>query len=348
MNDIKIENKTIGTNHPCFIIAEGGVNHNGQLDLALKMIDIAAESGADAIKFQKFIAEDLVTTDSKMCDYQKDNTGKNESQLDMLKKLEFKEEYYPKVIARAKEKGIIIFFTPFDDKAIDFLEDLNVPAYKIGSSDTDNIPALIKMAKLNKPMIISSGMSDMKELKESVDEIKKYNKQVIAMQCTTDYPTPFDCVDLLAMNQIKKECDCIVGFSDHTPGVEVPIAAAALGAKIIEKHFTLDKNMDGPDHLASVDPKELKLMVNCIRNVEQSLGDGIKKVPKCSIKYLDEIKKSIISNADIKAGNTITKEMLIIKRPSYGIKPKEYFTLLGKTAKVDIKKDTCLKWKDFE
>jgi len=344
---MKIGNKIIDKEHPVFIIAEAGVNHNGKIGIAKKLIEKAAESGADAVKFQTFKAEKLVSIKAKMCGYQKENTKEEIPQFNLLKKLELKLEDYKVLLNYANEKKIIFLSTPFDDESVDFLDELNIEAFKIASTDTNNIPFLNKIAKKNKPVILSTGMSDIAEIKEAVNQIKKYNDQIVVLHCTTDYPAKLDEVNLNAMKTIEKECNVIVGYSDHTEGTEISVAAVALGAKVIEKHFTLDRKMKGPDHKASIEPFELKNMISSIRNVEKSLGFFEKKVTISSKKYIDEIKKSIHAAKNIKKGEEVSQEMLIIKRPSYGIAPKFFNEIIGLKVKRDINKEDYIRWEDL-
>ena len=345
---MKIGNKTIGKGEPVFIIAEAGVNHNGNLDIAKKLIDKAVYANVDAVKFQTFQAEKLVTMNAKQAEYQAKNIGHKETQYDMLKRLELKREYHSVLKNYAEEKGIIFLSTPFDEDAIDFLDSLGVYAFKVGSSDTNNIPYLKRMAKKGKPIILSTGMSDLEEIVESVDTILKYNKDLIVLHCTTDYPCPYDKVDLNVLNTLKEELGTVIGYSDHTLGIEVPIAAVALGAKVIEKHFTLDRKMPGPDHKASLEPNELKEMVKGIRNVEKALGNDKKIVTDVARKYIDVAKKSVIANKSIKKGEKISSDMLIIKRPGTGLKPKYFYEIIGKKAKKDIEKDTLIQLEEIE
>lgn len=344
---IKIGNKFIGENQPVFVIAEAGVNHNGRLDLAKKLIDKAAEAGADAVKFQTFKAEKLVTRKAEMADYQKKNIGKTESQYAMLKKLELKDRFHKPLFDYAKKKGLIFMSTPFDEDAIDFLDELGVPIFKAGSSDTNNIPYLIKMAKKKKPILLSTGMSDMREIKESVDAILRYNKQLIVLHCTTDYPCPYDQVDLRVMKTMRKKLGTLIGYSDHTNGLEVPVAAVALGANVIEKHFTLSRKMKGPDHKALLEPGELKQMVTQIRNIEKALGKNKKIITEVAKKYISVAKKSVVANHDIRKGEKFTNKNLGIKRPGTGLAPKYYFNILGKRAKKDIEEDKLIRKNDY-
>ena len=341
---ILIQNQLIGEGHPVFVIAEAGVNHNGNLDLALKLIDAAADTGADAVKFQTWRAEQLVTKSGKMAEYQKKNTGKEEPQFDMLKKLELKEEWYPKLFERAKEKGIILLSTPHGGfESIDFMEQYNFPAFKIASGDITNLPFLEYAAKKGKPMLVSTGMSTIEEIKETVDTIKKAgNEQILVFHCTTDYPLAPENVNLKAMQTLMKDLDVLIGYSDHTVGDQVAIMAATLGARMIEKHFTLDRTMPGPDHIASTEPKEFKEMIARIKQIPIIMGSGVKKPLLPELQYISVARKSIVANRDIKAGEKFTSKNLAIKRPGNGISPREFKNILGKKAVVDIPLDTLL------
>ena len=342
---IKIENKSIGEKNPCFIIAEAGVNHNGKLSLAKKLIEAAKEAGVDAIKFQTFKAENLVTKNTKMAKYQKRNTEREENQLEMLKRSELSYKDFIKLKKYCDKKKIIFLSTPHSEDAIDFLEPLT-PAYKIGSGDLTNIPFLKKIAKKKKPIILSTGMATLNEVKEAVKTIKKAgNNKIILLHCTTCYPCPFKEVNLKAILTLKKEFNLPVGYSDHTLGIVVPIMAVALGAAIIEKHFTLDKNLPGPDHKASLEPQELKEMVKLIRDTEKVLGSNIKKPTKSEEKIKKVVRKSIVARVGIPKNTKITKDVLIIKRPGTGIKPKYMKKVLGKRTKINIKKEDLIRWK---
>lgn len=349
---IKIGNKYISDNNPFFIIAEAGVNHNGSLKIAKKLVDAAKENGADAIKFQTFKAEDLVTKSIGMAEYQKRNIGKEETQLKMLKKLELSNKEFIEIKRYCDKKNIIFLSSPHTEDAVNFLEKL-VPAFKVSSGDLTNLPLLEKIAKKSKPIILSTGMGDLKEVKEAVDIIKKYNKKLILLHCTSEYPCSKKNVNLKVINTLKKTFNCPVGYSDHTKGIEVPVMAVSLGARLIEKHLTLDKKMKGPDHKASLNPNEFKRMVDCIRKnkaikiPKKVLGTGIKKTTKQEQNNAKLVRKSIVASKDIAKGTKITEKMLTIKRPGIGIKPKEFNNLIGKKAKKDIKKDNLIKWSDL-
>ena len=341
---IKIKNKKIGEFKNCFIVAEVGVNHNGNIKLAKKLIGVAKKSGVDAIKFQTFKSEDLVTEQGKMADYQKKNTGEKESQLLMLKKLELSDKHFIELKKYCDNKKIIFLSTPHTEEAVNFLEPL-VPVYKIGSGDLTNLPFLEKVAKKKKPIILSTGMATLKEVKEAIKTIKKQkNNKIILLHCTTNYPASPNEANLRAILTMKKEFNLPVGYSDHAEGINISLVAVGLGACLIEKHFTLDKNLPGPDHKASLVPVELKGLVEEIRNIEKAMGNGIKKPNKSEEKIKKIVRKSIIAGQDIKKGTKIKKDMLVIKRPGIGIEPKYLNKIIDKTAKKDIKKDSLIKF----
>ena len=348
MKKIRIKNKLIGEGSPCFVIAEAGVNHNGDLKLAKKLVTAAKQAGADAVKFQTFKAENLVSGSAKMADYQKKNIGKKESQLEMLKKLELSNSNFRELKKYCDEKKIIFLSTAHTEDAVDLLDPL-IPVHKIGSGDLTNLPFLKKIAKKRKPIILSTGMAVLSEIKEAVEAIKKAgNSKVILLHCTTNYPCPLEEVNLRAMQAIKKEFDLPVGYSDHTSGIMVSVMAAALGAVVIEKHFTLDRNLSGPDHRASLEPDDLKEMVKEIRNIEKVLGSATKKPSKSEEKIKKVVRKSIIARTDILKNTKITKEMLIIKRPGTGILPKHLNKVVGRIVKKEIKQDELIQFKDLK
>ena len=348
MVPIKIGNRSIGGKNPCFIIAEAGVNHNGDIKIAKKMIDSAKAAGVDAIKFQTFKSEKVVTKTADSAIYANKNIGKKIKQLDLLKKLEISYEDFKKINEYCNKKNIIFLSTPHSFDAVDFLEKI-VPAYKFGSGDITNIPSLLHAAKKNKPMILGTGMATLKEVKYAVSEIKKTgNKKIIVLHCTTNYPCPLDEVNMNALITLKKELDCLVGYSDHTMGITVPIMARTLGAVIIEKHFTLDRSLIGPDHKASLEPEELKKMVEEIRNVEKALGSFEKKPTNSEKKIKKLVRKSLVTNIEIKKGEKINKNMLEIKRPGYGIEPINLKKIVGKKTVKKIRADEVLTWKKIE
>lgn len=356
MKPIKINGKLISKNNPCFIIAEAGVNHNGSLETAKKLVDAAKNAGADAVKFQTFKSEDLVTKGTSMAEYQEKNIGSSESQLQMLKKLELNYNDFKALKKYCDEKGIIFLSTPHTEDAIDFLDPL-VPAYKIGSGDLTNIPFLKEVAKKRKPIILGTGMSTMKEVKEALNAIyEEGNKEVIMLHCTTNYPCPKNEVNFRAMQTMQKELDCSVGYSDHTLGIDVPQMAVKLGAVVIEKHFTLDRGMEGPDHKASLEPSELKEMVAKIKNGnyknieldEIALGSKEKKPAESEIENAKVARKSVVASKNIAKGEKLSFENLTIKRPGTGLMPREIYSIAGKNAAEDIKKDEIISLKKIK
>lgn len=328
------------------IIAEAGVNHNGDILLAKKLIDAAAAAGVDYVKFQTFNSKMLVSKNAQKADYQKENTSKNnESQLVMLQKLELSKKAHFELIDYCKLKQIKFLSTGFDLDSINFLNTLNIDLFKVPSGEITNLPYLRTIGSLGKPVIISTGMADMQEIKEALNVIlmagtKKDN--VTILHCNTEYPTPMRDVNLKAMLTIGKELDVNIGYSDHTLGIEVSTAAVAMGAKVIEKHFTLDKTMEGPDHKASLEPDELKDMVDAIRNIERALGNG-NKVPSESEKKNKAIaRKSIVANTKISKGDIFSTNNITIKRPGLGISPMKWDDVLGKTANKDYEPDDLI------
>ena len=329
----------------CFIIAEAGVNHNGDINIAKKLVDKAKEAGVDAIKFQTFRAENLVTKEAPKAEYQKETTGDG-SQFEMLKKLALSLEDHIILKKYCEEKGIMFISTPFDYESVDLLEKIDVPLYKVSSGDLTNLPLLSYIANKNKPIILSTGMANLGEVEEAVETISKAgNDRIILLHCTSNYPTAYEDVNLRAMLTMKEAFKLPVGYSDHTIGIEIPIAAVALGAKVIEKHFTLDRNMKGPDHRASIEPDELKIMVRSIRNIELAMGDGIKRCNKSEEKSKFVSRKSIVAKYDIRKGQVITEDLIDYKRPAGGLPPKFVKYILGKKSSINIKKDEVI---DFE
>jgi len=328
-----------------FIIAEAGVNHNGNLEIAKKLIDVAVESGADAVKFQTFKAENLVNFYAEMAEYQKKNLGKVKSQIEMLKELELSFDDFEELKKYCDEKEIIFLSTPFDIESARFLRDLGLDIFKIASGEITNYPLLKEIGSYGKQIILSTGMADLGEIEDALDvliENGTKEEDITVLHCNTEYPTPFEDVNLRAMLTIKEAFKVNIGYSDHTPGIEVPVAAVALGAVVIEKHFTLDKELPGPDHKASLEPYELKAMVNAIRNIEKALGNGIKKPSKSEKKNISVARKSIVAKRDIKKGEIFTEENLTVKRPGTGISPMRWKEIIGKKAPRDFKKDEII------
>lgn len=341
---IKIGNKKVGSGQPVFIVAEAGVNHNARLDLALKLIDAAVFAGADAVKFQTARAEEVTTASADMADYQTKNLGKKESQLAMIKKLALKEKDWPVLVKYAKDRGIIFFSSPHGHIAsANLLQKLKAPAYKFGSGDLTNLPLLEHVARFKKPMILGTGMSDMEIVGEAVMAIKKAgNNQIVVLHCTTDYPLTPENVNLLAMQTMAKELKVLAGYSDHTIGSQAAVMATAMDACMIEKHFTLDKTLPGPDHIASMEPLEFQEMVRQIRKATIILGSPKKSILPCEKQFIQVIRKSIVSTKIIKKGEKFTNANLSIKRPGTGIQPKRLNEILGKIATRAIPKDTIL------
>ena len=326
------------------IIAEAGVNHNGNIELAKKLVDAAAAAGADYVKFQTFKAEKLVQKSALKAAYQVANTGSNDSQFDMLKKLELTEGDHHVLIDYCRQKNIQFLSTAFDLDSIDFLKD-KINLYKIPSGEITNLPYLQKVAGLKMPIILSTGMANMQEVKQAVEILMQHGADknaITVLHCNTEYPTPMQDVNLLAMQSIKQELNVATGYSDHTLGIEVPIAAVALGATVIEKHFTTDRNLAGPDHKASLEPDELKAMVIAIRNIEQALGNGIKIPSESEQKNIVIARKSIVAGSFINAGEIFTEENITVKRPGSGISPMQWNNVLGKKANKNFKPDDLI------
>lgn len=329
------------------IIAEAGVNHNGDLNNAFKLVDAAVDAGVDYIKFQTFKADKLVSKNAKKADYQIQNTKNNEdSQLSMLKKLELSHEDHDKLIAYCKERNINFFSTAFDLDSLEYLKEIGLELVKIPSGEITNLPYLRKAAKLFNKVILSTGMSTMEDISAAVQIFKNEgieNDQITILHCNTEYPTPMVDVNLKAMLAIEKEFGTEIGYSDHTLGIEVPTAAVALGAKIIEKHFTLDNKMEGPDHAASLEPQELKAMVSAIRNIEKAIsGSGIKEPSESERKNMEIARKSIVAKTDIKMGEIFSEDNITVKRPGSGISPMDWDSVIGKPARRDFESDELI------
>ena len=343
MKKVKIGDKLIGEEEPCFIIAEAGVNHNGSVELAKELIDAAKDAGADAVKFQTFKAENVVIEKAEKAEYQKETTDTEESQYEMIKKLELTENDFKELADYAKKVGILFLSSPFDKGSVDLLDGMNVPVFKVASGEITNLPLLRHIAKKGKTIILSTGMSTLGEVEEALIVIRNEGiEEVILLHCVSNYPARMGDVNLRAMETLKHAFKIPVGFSDHTVGITAPIAAVALGACIIETHFTLDRNLPGPDHKASLEPDELKKMVKAIRDVEKALGDGIKKPTKEEEEIKKIARRSVVAKVDIPEGAIITEDMLEVKRPGTGIEPKYMEKVIGKRAKVNIYKDELI------
>jgi N,N'-diacetyllegionaminate synthase len=330
-----------------FIIAEAGVNHNGSVDLAKKLIDVAAISGANAVKFQTFKAENLVTKNIQKADYQKQTTNASESQFDMIKKLELDAETHRELIAYCQEKEIMFLSTPFDHESIDLLSDLGLQIFKIPSGEITNLPYLRHIGLLGRRVVLSTGMSSLMEVKDALNILINAGTSkddITVLHANTMYPTPMKDVNLNAMLTMQKEFDVAIGYSDHTLGIEVDIAAVAMGASCIEKHFTLDKKMKGPDHKASLEPKELKAMVDTIRNIEKALGSSEKKPSPSEYANISFARKSIVAKKDINMGDTLDENNLSVKRPGSGISPMKWDKIRGSVALKNYQKDDLIEW----
>lgn len=329
------------------IIAEAGVNHNGSLVTAKKMVDVAVDAGVDVIKFQTFNSSKLVSKEARQAEYQKKNigSGSNDSQFEMLRKLELTVADHHELVDYCQQKGVMFFSTAFDFDSINFLHTLGMGLWKIPSGEVTNYPYLKRIAQYREPVILSTGMCEISDIEAAFRVLVSNGvekEQITILHCNTEYPTPFEDVNLLAMCQIKDKFGVNVGYSDHTKGIEVPIAAVALGATVIEKHFTLDRNMTGPDHKASLEPDELKAMVSGIRNIEKALGTGKKVVSASERKNIAVARKSIVAACEIKKGEALTENNLTVKRPGNGISPMRWEEIIGRKAVRDFSEDELI------
>lgn len=345
-----------------FIIAEAGVNHNGSIKLAKKLIDVAVDAEADAVKFQTFKADKVVTATASKAKYQIENTGTDETQFEMLKRLELSLGAHKELFSYCNKKNIIFMSTPFDEGSADMLDNLGMTIFKIPSGEITNKPLIQHIAGKKKPIILSTGMSYLGEVEKAINWVmgvweNEYMGKNLSthppihpltlLHCVSNYPAVIEDVNLSAMKTMEGAFGLPVGYSDHTPGIETPIAAVALGVKVIEKHFTLDKNMEGPDHKASLEPHELKAMVRAIRNIEKAMGDGIKKPSKNEEEMRNIARRSLVAARDIKSGETILSGDIAIKRPGNGILPEFIDMIIGRKAAKNIAKDSLISWDDF-
>ena len=347
---VKIGDRNIGEGEPCFMVAEAGVNHNKDIGLAKKMIRAAKDAGADAVKFQTWKTENIILEDVEMAEYQKANIESKESQFEMLKELELPSEWHFELKEYAEKLGLVFFSTMEDKESVDFLiKDLKIPLIKVGSGDLTNYPLLKYTAKFDIPMVLSTGMATLSEIDEAVRVVlNEGNDNIVLLQCTTQYPCPYEDVNLRAMQGLKEAFKTIVGFSDHSLGIECAVAAVSLGAKYIEKHFTLDRNLPGPDHKASLEQEEFKRMVYAIRNTEKALGDGIKRPMPSELKNKKSVIRKIVASRDIKEGETLNEENITFKRANYGLDARYYTFIDGKGAKKDISKDDVITFNFIE
>jgi N,N'-diacetyllegionaminate synthase len=328
-----------------FVIAEAGVNHNGSVDLALRLVDAAKASGADAVKFQTFRAADLATGTAHKAAYQERTVPTSESQLEMLKRLELDADAHSQIIEHCRKAGIEFLSSPFDTESADLLEAMNVRVFKIPSGEITNIPFLEHLARKGRPLILSTGMSTLGEVEAAVRAIRDVGAVPLTLlHCVTEYPAPYAAINLRAMLTLKQAFGVSVGYSDHTPGIEASIAAVALGAEVIEKHFTLDRLMPGPDHSASLEPEELKNLVTSIRHVEAALGDGIKAPADCELPNISVARKSIVAARPMLAGHVLSEKDLRMKRPGSGLPPGLLPNVVGRTLRSAVDKDELIEW----
>jgi len=345
---ITIDGHIVGKDQPCFIIAEAGVNHNGDIDTAKSLVKVASEAGADAIKFQTFTADALVTPSAPKAEYQKQSLLDEESHFEMIRRLEMSREMHSILIEESKNEGITFLSSPFDEESADLLESLNICGFKIPSGEITNLGLLEHIAKKNKPMIVSTGMSTLSEVSIAVQAIERtQNHNFILLHCVSNYPADPSDINLLAMESMSKAFNVPIGYSDHTLGLEISLAAVAMGACVIEKHFTIDRRMEGPDHAASLEPTELAQLVNGIRNIESAIGDGKKQPVYNEIAIAAIARKSLVAKIDIPTGTMITKEMLLTKRPGTGIPPTMAQVLIGRTARHNVSSGELLTFEMF-
>ena len=343
MQSVQIGNKLIGPGQPVFVIAEAGVNHNGDLKMARALIDVAIVAGADAVKFQTFQADRLVTPDAPKAEYQLQTTGEGESQLEMLRRLELSANAHRELQSYCDKRGIVFLSTPFDEDAVELLDELGVPAFKISSGDLTNSPLLEYVARKGKPVILSTGMSELSELIEAVSVLNTAGcENPVLLHCVSNYPADPAEVNLRAMQTMRAAFDVPVGFSDHTQGIDVALAAVALGACVIEKHFTLDRTLAGPDHRASLEPAELRELVRSIRRVESALGSGRKMPVASEIETAKIARRSLVAARDIPAGAILERDMITMRRPGTGMSPATIESMLGRKVMRDIPSGTLL------
>jgi N-acetylneuraminate synthase len=346
MEKIKVGNKLIGEKEPCFIIAEAGVNHNGNIGLAKKLVDIAKEADVDAVKFQTFHTEEIVSLKSKKADYQ--YRAKEKTQYKMLKNLELSFDEFRELKKYCDNINIEFMSTPYDIKSVEFLNGIEVKRFKVASADLINKPLIEAIAKTKKQIILSTGMATLGEIEKAILLIYNLgNKNIILLHCTTSYPVPYEQVNMNTLNTLKNSFGLPIGYSDHTLGVEIPIMAVSVGAKVVEKHFTLDRTMEGPDHFASLEPSELKKMVKAIRNVEKSFGSKRKEITAEEKKNIFFMRRSIHASDNIRQGGIIKQNNIKITRPFNGIESWYIDIIIGKKIKNNIKKDNPIRWEDF-
>jgi N-acetylneuraminate synthase len=348
MKTVEFAGHKIGSDYPCFIIAEAGVNHNGDIELAKQLVDAAVEAGVDAVKFQTFKAERVVSAQAPKAEYQLGTTDADESQLEMLRKLELSPEAHRELRSYCQERGILFMSTPFDKGSVDFLDELGVPVFKIGSGEITNWPLLKHIARKGKPIILSTGMSYLSEVDEAVRVIRSAgNDQLALLHCVSNYPADPADANLRAMDTMAIAFQLPVGYSDHTPGIEVPLAAVALGARVIEKHFTLDKGLPGPDHHASLEPSALVALIRGIRIVETAMGNGVKAPQQSELDMRITARRSLIAEQELPAGTILKEGDLGAKRPAIGIHPRYSAKVIGMTIQHPVPRNSPLRWEAF-
>jgi len=346
---VEIAGRRVGQDCPCLIIAEAGVNHNGSLELALQLVDAAAEAGADVVKFQTFHAEENISPTAPKAEYQVQTTGDLESQLDMCKKLELSAAAFHTIAQRCHERRVTFLSTPFDNGSVELLENLGVPAYKIASGEITNFPLLAFVAGRGKPLIMSTGMSDIEEVAAAIEVLQRAgNRELILLHCVSNYPAEASSVNLRAMKTLTDRFGVPVGFSDHTEGIAVPLAAVALGASVLEKHLTLDRSLPGPDHRASLEPAQLGEMVRGIRSVEAALGNGEKYAVPEELDTAAVARRSLVAARDLIAGTLLTEELIAIRRPGTGLPPAMLARLVGRRLVMDVPANALLSEAMFE
>jgi N-acetylneuraminate synthase/N,N'-diacetyllegionaminate synthase len=343
VSKVRIGDRLIGQGEPTFIVAEIGVNHNGSIRMAKKLIDAAKDIGSDAVKLQVYKTERIITKYAEKAGYQKETTDPQKSQYDMLKKLELKPAEVRELHAYAKKRNIVFLSSAFDEESVDLLDSLNVPALKVASGEITNLPLLQHMAEKKRPIILSTGLSSLDEIKEALEVFEeKRIEDIVLLHCVTSYPAKAEDANLKVMDLLRRKFGFPVGFSDHTLGIAVPIAAVALGAVMIEKHFTLDKTLSGPDHRASLEPEEFRQMVIGIREVQKALGNGVKRLTLQEQEISEAARRSIVARIRIRKGTVVREDMLAFKRPGIGLKPKNLRRVIGRKAKKDIEADELI------
>ena len=334
---VRIGEHKVGPGLPCLLVAEAGVNHNGSLEMALRLVDAAADAGADVVKFQTFKSEEVVTPEAPMAAYQIQNTGRTESQLEMIRKLELRDDAFCAIRDHCRERGILFLSTPFDYYSADLLHGMGVAAFKIASGEITNHPLLVHIARKAKPLIVSTGMSDLEEVANAVEVLHAAgNSQLVLLHCVSNYPASPASVNLRAMKTLEERFSVPVGYSDHTEGTAIPLAAAAMGACVLEKHFTLNRTLPGPDHRASLEPPELADLVRGVRDVQAALGDGIKRPAEEERNTAAVARRSLVAAHDLRAGTVLTEGMVVIRRPGTGLTPDHLHRILGRQLRRDV------------